>query len=189
VIRTLLTACCVVVLLNAQGIAQEQPTPAQPPPNAERLPAAGPNELEFREFSAITTDITKPPGTLPVDYSDQLFQETHPDEPSPVLIAAYYWDAPEIWYHPLYFDDVQLERYGQTRCPTLQPVFSAAHFFGTIPILPYKMGLDSPHGYVTNLGYYRPGSPTPCIGRRLPWEYDAAAYEAGTVLGLIFLLP
>ena len=72
------------------------------------------------------------------------------------------------------FDDVQLERYGQSRCPTLQPVLSGAHFFGTMAIMPYKMGLSGPFEMTSNYGYYRPGSPTPCVGRRLPWEWDAA---------------
>jgi len=148
-----------------------------------------PSELGFRDYERISIDIKLPDESLPNDYSQRIFETTELDHRATSAISYFYWNAPEIWYHPLYFDDVQLERYGQTPCPRLQPFLSAAHFFGTVPILPYKMGIDPPCGYVTNLGYYRPGSPTPCIGRRLPLEADAAFYETSTALGLIFLLP
>jgi hypothetical protein len=66
---------------------------------------------------------------------------------------------------------------------------SAAHFFGNVPLLPYKMGLDHPCKPIATLGYYRPGSPAPPVGRRLPLEADAATIEAATWVGLILLLP
>jgi hypothetical protein len=99
------------------------------------------------------------------------------------------WEATEFWHHPLYFDDVPLERYGQMRHPLLQPVWSGVHFFGTLPLLPYKMGVDRPCDRIATLGYYRPGSAAPPVGRRLPLEADAATIEAATWVGLILLLP
>ena len=77
----------------------------------------------------------------------------------------------------------------QVRHPLVQPWLSGAHFFGMFPIMPYLIGLDRTHDRIYTLGYYRPGAPTPCLGRRLPLEADAAALEAATWLGLIFLLP
>jgi hypothetical protein len=187
-----LVALCTAGELMSQDQAEAvQPAPQNPASQnaAQPLPPGmQPSELGFRDFEGITTDIKLRDESLPADYTQRIFEEKESDQPSAAL-SYFYWDAPEIWYHPLYFDDVPLERYGQTPCPKLQPFLSAAHFFGNVPLLPYKMGIDSPFGYVTNLGYYRPGSPTPCIGRRLPWETDAAALEAATALSLIFLLP
>ena len=147
------------------------------------------SELGFRDFNTIKTDIRLQDETLPANYSEQIFQNVEPDVPLPVPITEFFWEAPELWHEPLYFDDVQLERYGQTPCPRLQPVLSGAHFFGSLALLPYKMGVDPPLSRVTNLGYYRVGSPAPCVGRRLPWETDAALIEAGTITGLWLILP
>jgi hypothetical protein len=51
------------------------------------------------------------------------------------------------------------------------------------------MGIDRPCDEIAALGYYRPGSVAPAVGRRLPLETDAAAIEAATWIGLILLLP
>src|SRR5262249_5534538 len=39
------------------------------------------------------------------------------------------WKAPATCHKPLYFEDVQLERYGHSWNPVLQPFMSAGHFF------------------------------------------------------------
>jgi hypothetical protein len=128
----------------------------------------------------------------PADYSRTLFPSTMDPEVGhrlPGLDIVHYWDAAELWHQPLYFDDVLLERYGQTPLPRWQPVLSGAHFFGTLPMLPYKLAIDRPMDCVSTLGYYRPGSPTPCLGRRIPRDTQAFGWEAGTWLALVFLIP
>ncbi len=99
------------------------------------------------------------------------------------------WSASNLDHQPLYFDDVPLERYGQSVCPHLQPAISAARFFGTLPIMPYKIGLDRPMQCISTLGYYRPGSPTPCIHQSVPFSWDGATLEAVAWTGLVFALP
>jgi hypothetical protein len=99
------------------------------------------------------------------------------------------WAAAELVHQPLYFDDEPLERYGQSVCPLVQPVCSAARFFGTLPILPYKVGLDHPYDCVSTLGYYRIGTCAPCTHQTLPFSWKGALLEGGTWVGLIFLLP
>ena len=59
----------------------------------------------------------------------------------------------------------------------------------TFPVIPYQIGLNRTHDRVYTLGQYRPGSPTPCLVRRIPFEADAAGFEAGAWLALILLLP
>lgn len=100
-----------------------------------------------------------------------------------------HWAASNLYHQPLYFDDTPLERYGQSCHPLIQPWISGAHFFATFPLVPYKMGLDRTHDCVYALGYYRPGSWAPAVLPRLPWELDAALFEAGTWLALIAILP
>ena len=104
-------------------------------------------------------------GGLPPDESVGLFRAdtiglAH-DRPWPA--GNLQWTAPQLSHQPLYFDDVPLERYGQTACPLLQPALSAGRFFGTLAAMPYKLVVDHPYGCVSTLGTYRPGSPAPCV--------------------------
>jgi len=99
------------------------------------------------------------------------------------------WKASGLCHKPLYFEDVHLERYGHSLGPILQPVASGAHFFVTVPTLPYQMGLTPPWECIYTLGYYRPGSCAPYMLDPLPLSVRAGLLEAGIVTGLVFALP
>jgi hypothetical protein len=66
---------------------------------------------------------------------------------------------------------------------------SGVHFFGTLPILPYKMGLKTPNECVYTLGYYRPGNCAPYLVGGVPFTWRAAAFEAGAATGMSFIFP
>lgn len=140
-----------------------------------------------RQFSV---DITTSEGREPIDYSTELF------EPASDAQRLRDWEnrvvswAPSGLFHqPLYFEDVPLERYGQGAGDAVQPFISGTRFLTNFASLPYQIGVDGVHDRVYALGYHRPGSPTPLIHQRLPWEADAAALQVATVLGLVFVLP
>ncbi len=88
-----------------------------------------------------------------------------------------------------YFEDVAVERYGHSWGPFLQPVMSAAHFYGSVLFLPYKMGLTPPCECVYTLGYYRPGSCVPFMIDPIPFSLRAGAAQAGAVVGLAYAIP
>jgi hypothetical protein len=73
--------------------------------------------------------------------------------------------------------------------PWVQPFASAANFFCTIPILPYKMGLELPNECVYTLGYYRPGDCAPYLFDPLPLSVRGMFFEAGTWVGACALFP
>ena len=98
------------------------------------------------------------------------------------------WKAAGYCHKPLYFEDWNLERYGHSHGP-LDPVFSAAHFFVTLPVLPYKMGVELPWECVYPLGYYRPGNCAPWTVPAVPISLRGALVEAATVTGIVFALP
>ena len=55
------------------------------------------------------------------------------DEPLQVrdwTMTTFTWTASALCHKPLYFEHVELERYGHSGGPFIQPVMSAAHFFG-----------------------------------------------------------
>ncbi len=99
------------------------------------------------------------------------------------------WKASGLCHKPLYFEQVGVERYGHNLGPILQPFASGAHFFLTVPILPYKMGLEPPGECIYTLGYYRPGSCAPWILDPLPLSVRAALAQGGVWTGMAFLIP
>ncbi len=59
-------------------------------------------------------------------------------------LIDYRWKSSNLAYRPLYFEQINAERYGYGHNPLFQPTISATHFFGTLPTLPYQMATDSP---------------------------------------------
>ncbi|MFV1964812.1 MAG: hypothetical protein ACC628_05275 [Pirellulaceae bacterium] len=156
----------------------------------KKMPARAPL-VTFRPLSEIEADVRPPDAELPPDRAIRLFNraEEDPNPRSGWYSREFHWEAPEYWHQPLYFDDVPLEHYGQSCRPLIQTVKSGAHFFGTLPMLPYKMGVDRPYDKIPTLGYYRVGSCAPSVRQRMPLEGDAALFEASVWIALIFLLP
>lgn len=97
--------------------------------------------------------------------------------------------ASEFCYRPLYFEEVNLERYG-TAHGLWQPILSGAHFFATVPAMPYLATVKRP----CVARYWPHQFPA---GRRAPvWEpegppfdLEAAGIEGLAVYGLILLIP
>ena len=81
-------------------------------------------------------------------------------------LKVYAWVAPEIHYQPLYFENVALERYGQTSSERKELIRSTANFFTSAFLLPYHMRLDAPLGSDYPLGFCRPGNAAPLTKQR-----------------------
>ncbi|MCA9237860.1 MAG: hypothetical protein KDA44_20440 [Planctomycetales bacterium] len=103
--------------------------------------------------------------------------------------VTYRWKAAALCHKPLYFEQVQLERYGHSWGPYVQPLVSGAHFFASIPLLPYKMGIRTPNECVYTLGYYRPGSCAPYMIEAFPFTWRAAMFEGFIATGTAFVIP
>lgn len=99
------------------------------------------------------------------------------------------WTASGLCHKPLYFEQVNLERYGHSVGPIGQPVLSAAHFFLTVPVLPYKMGVHPPNECIYALGYYRPGDCAPYFIPPIPISARGALFQAGAIVGVVAALP
>jgi len=146
-----------------------------------------PELKDMKRISQISNIIAASPGDLP--------RECYFDETviGPMnrhwLPTTYTWKASGLCHKPLYFEEVALERYGHSTGPISQPIVSGAHFFATLPLLPYKMGLNPPWECKYALGYYRPGSCAPYIVPPIPISGRAIAAEAAAVSGAIFLFP
>ncbi|MEO2010554.1 MAG: hypothetical protein ABGX22_17890 [Pirellulaceae bacterium] len=135
--------------------------------------------------SAITIDLSSE-GEVPIDRSAQLFAAAGTRESRP--LTSVQWEAVRLVHRPLYFEDEAVERNGQYR-PVVQPIISAAHFFGRIPALPYLMAGQPPGTCVYPLGMTRPGSCVEPYYRQWPRSAKGGLTEAGVMAGLIFLIP
>jgi hypothetical protein len=102
---------------------------------------------------------------------------------------TYTWKASALCHKPLYFEEPNLERYGHSRGPIIDPLFSAAHFFVCVPLLPYSMGVEPPHECIYSLGYYRPGSCAPWIIDGFPISLRGLAIECTAATGAAFAIP
>jgi len=99
------------------------------------------------------------------------------------------WVASALCHKPLYFEDVQLERYGHSAKPVRQAALSGVHFFGSIFLLPYNIGMNPPTECQYALGYYRPGSCAPWLVPAFPWSGRGARMQAGALSGAILWYP
>ena len=103
---------------------------------------------------------------------------------------SYSWEAPQLDYNPLYFEDAQLERYGNEVC-ILQPFLSGARFYATLPTLPYQMmseGNSMCHT-VYDLGHDRPGNCVPYALEVPPFSWTGSLASGGWAYALIVLIP
>ncbi len=185
------TACWLAILLGTSALfgSEDAPGPTQ---------AASPFTIDFRggPVSMLTTNIEPRGDKMPADVATARLDEIADLSHASVLLREwmglrYSWDAPAFCHQPLYFEEVNLERYGYGRryARVFQPVLSGAHFFATVPLLPYKMAADPPWARVSNLGHYRPGSPAPYRVMHPSLSTRGGLAEAATVLGLIVLIP
>jgi len=103
--------------------------------------------------------------------------------------STFTWKATGACHKPLYFEDVQLERYGHEWGPVVQPAISSLNFFGSFALLPYNMGIHPMNECQYPLGYYRPGSCAPWTLGPIPISLRGALSQASVVTGTAWAVP
>lgn len=121
------------------------------------------NRPFVRPITDIRIDIGGETGRKPEDRSQSLLEIGASDwssfAPSPSLVV---WDAPNLVYRGLYFEDPILERYGQCKSPVQDVFRSGVHFSAALVKWPLRGLADAPGVCETPLGYCRPGTALPC---------------------------
>jgi hypothetical protein len=105
------------------------------------------------------------------------------------LATTFTYHASALCHKPLYFEEVQLERYGHTAGPFRQPIISGAHFFLNLTYLPYHMAINPPKECQYPLGYYRPGNCAPWMIPPIPLSLRGATAQVATAIGAVYLIP
>lgn len=73
------------------------------------------------------------------------------------------WKASGLCHKPLFFENIQLERYGHSRGPAMQPIHSTVHFFKSLVTVPYQTSITPANECQYALGFYRPGNCAPWL--------------------------
>ena len=177
-------------------VKKSEPAKQQKAPSVKPTPkqSQNPNDPEFKPFSSVTTAIAAtgkdfPPNLAAGPFADAGKSEQREGASRTWTETMYFWEPAALCHNPLYFEEVNLERYGYTRGKVIQPLVSAAHFFGSVVALPYLTAADRPRDCIYTLGHYRPGSYAPYRFHFPPRSTPAGIIEAGVVTGLIFAFP
>lgn len=180
-----------LLLVPAASIFAQAPLPPEPDFNpCQAVEQALADGSLFKPLAEIKSVLSTDGQRMPQDCSVlQFVSQVSGSESRFYRDIDYYWRPTDFFHMPAYFDDVPLERYGQTKFPRLQPVVSGTKFILQLPVVPYKIGVDRPHDCISTLGHRPPGDCVPCIRQRLPKELDAAFLQAASTVGLVFLLP
>ena len=163
----------------------------------EEVPTPGPMyDFESRPIGSLTVRTACRAGDVPADVGREKLAQMQAKASDDVVLrnwplTCYRWEAPALCHRPLYFEEVNLERfgYGPRYLRIAQPVISAGQFFTTVPILPYKMFAEPARQCVYTLGQYRPGSPVPYDIEFPPGSWSGAGAESLVITGLIFAIP
>jgi|SRR3954452_12194073 hypothetical protein len=175
------------------------------PPGAAAAPKDPCGAIENKPLNQLGISITEPAGKLPTNLATSCWNQINTQAAGAPgarcwPVANYNWDATCFYHNPLYFEEVNLERYGyqcgdRSCCVTcgreccLQPAASAAHFYGSLLALPYCMSAECPGDCVYTLGHYRPGNCNPWRRHWPPFDPIAAAATAGFWVGMVAAFP
>jgi len=169
----------------------------------ETEPPPGTFDLDRRPIASVRTNLLCSEGDMPSNEARAKFAPMG-EMPEAAIVTRqwpgllYQYEAAWLYHRPLYFEEVNLERYGYMSCDhrcngvpaaLIQPVLSGAHFFATVPALPYKMAVNRPRECVYALGHYRPGSFVPYQIHWPPLRPTAGVVEAVAATGLVFAIP
>lgn len=170
-------------LVSAESVVGEGPCSEESDDCKQQLQI-----LRDDKLSGIDLDI-RVTGKAGSDYPCECRLEGETFQPRQFATTMFTWKAAGYCHKPLYFEHWNLERYGHSHGFLADSACSAAHFFATLPVLPYKMGVELPWECVYPLGYYRPGSCAPWTVPAVPISARGMAVQAATVTGIVFIVP
>ncbi len=129
----------------------------------------------LKPISAVSADIRSEAGALP--QRTLVVADQHPPERH--VGMTFCWEATNVSYYPLAFEEYNLERHGHS-VGCLQPLASGAHFLGSVTTLP-STGLFC-HERDYELGHIRPGSCAPFVVLNDGTVVGSTAFNAAFLL-------
>lgn len=150
-------------------------------------------DLGFSSIQKLKIDVPVETEKQPKDHAESVFGNQDrivyfagdvngPNFPQQLQTAA------TFQHQPLYFEEMNLERHGKS-LRTLQPVVSGVRFFGTVPLLPYKMAVQSPRSHSHSRDPYPAGVPAPWVRESKRFSLKAVAFETAMIAAAIMIIP
>ena len=160
-----------------------------------KFPSFMPAQLTISQINIrVKPNVSDDSASMPTDYAKLVQADLPPVNAARADEMAVSWHATmqrhagTVPYQPLYFEEVNLERYGRS-CGPLQPAASIARFFATVPTLPYAMTVHHPHQVNCWTWPYQAGWGAPRVRELSPFNPKAGLVEAGIVTGMVALIP
>ena len=114
---------------------------------------------EDREFAGMISGITEGTSTRVDDFAASRFGGYYQARSFAPTMALY--RGPNVHYHPLYFEQLALERYGHHLGNLVAPIMAHGLFFAHAATLPYSLGKSHPWDCHNDVCYYKPGDLVP----------------------------
>jgi hypothetical protein len=130
-------------------------------------------------------------GNNPLGLKYEIRFPDYPALPKPGVVARQWPPLTEtvdpafVCYRRLYFEQLNLERYGWD-LGLLSPLVSQGAFYLDLALLPYHAATDPFRRFECNRGYCLPGDPVPLLLYPPEWSWTGFLAEAG-VIGLGFV--
>jgi len=194
--------------LEISRVALRQATlqPVGPTPilSTEQTPQRVSQPYRIKPLQDISLDITPPalfteqqqPMALPQNEGAQALPMLAQEQPfarDDMVTAGYEWhpsvEGLEFCYQPLYFEEVNLERYGRS-FGIVQPAVSAAMFVGRVPLLPYMTFARPARQCTMHPHWSLPGYKIPHWEKQpIVPSVTGSAAEVAALYGIILLIP
>lgn len=173
--------------------AGERPEGSEPPIAPESIDRPPQVALGDPAIGELDADITLPGDIAPPqDLAAPVFARYGEEHYQPSgmtnALSDANWQGGAFCHRPLYFEEYYLEREGRS-WGVLQPAVSGAHFFATVPMMPYLMTIDPPGrcSYLAGVGPL--GEPLSYRRQLSRPRLSGALVEAGLITGMVFILP
>lgn len=167
-VRSLLAKLCFIHgvgffgSIDCHGQQASNPAPVQRK-EAGRLPRVPTVESMLRPDASVERFLSRTPTESAYEkasqFTDSRVRKTN-DEIEQGKISAG-WTSPAFYTRPLYFEQINFERYETSAPAWTRPIVSYAQFLGTIPVLPYKMSANGPRDRNYTVGHYPYGQVAP----------------------------
>lgn len=155
------------------------------PPNRDQLYQVDSESTLAERIRQLRKSLSKTPLDFPDEDSMRIkttLERRHFPESKAVEAASY------VVYNPLYFQQINTERYGW-ELGVFQPLVGTAQFYGDVLLFPYKVAVNPPWACEANAGYALPGDAEPLRFLTPPFSWRGVAGEVGAAVGGAAIFP
>lgn len=143
---------------------------------------------EEQLFRLLIEENRQKPGTGPLYFPDEEPVSTAPFTARQYPSRVHFVEPHYVSHGNLYFEQKNWERYGWS-LGMADPVIQLGTFYYDLLLLPYHFGADVCHCYDSSAGKCLPGDPTPLLLYGERFSVTGLVFEAGTILGGMFIFP